>query len=113
MHSRLFRLRLGGMRERLRKGATLLLFYPLYAIVCSLNLWAGVETEGRLLRAFSRGLFVGILLYPVVYLTCLAWSIRLRRRRHRIAAFEVSAWPLAYVTGLGAAGAVWLLLKSD
>ena len=110
---RFFRLRLGGRRERLRKGGWLLMIYPLYAIVALFNLSYGGFADGWFGRAVFLSFHVGCLLYAAVYLGSLLAAIRLAKTGHRVAAFKVSAVPLAYVAVLSAIGAVYGLLQGD
>ena len=89
------------------------MIYPLYAIVALFNLSYGGFADGWFCYAVFVSFHVGCLLYAVVYLGSLLLAIRLSKMGYRMAAFEVSAVPLAYVAVLGSIGVVYVLLQGD
>ncbi len=112
--ARLFHLRLGGTRERLRTGAWLLIAYPVFAVAAFAGLGGDRETTRSLPAYAAREVFLaGGLLYVLVYLGALWGTFALRKTGHRITAFMLSALPLAYLATVGIFGLLWLLLDQE
>jgi hypothetical protein len=83
---------------RLTLGALPLIAYPVFAAF-SLD---AVSSSGRYLslRVVAAYCFrVGLLAYPLVYLTCLVAAIT-RKKRDEEVAFRAAGWPLRYLAGL-------------
>ena len=113
MHHQLFQVRFGSMRERLRKGALLMLIYPVFAVAAVIGLQGVTSLESSMLRIAAQSFLIGCLLYAAVYSVCRDHAIILSRRGKRIAAFKVSGMPLWYAVALGVVGAVCLLLWAE
>ena len=94
------------MRERLVKGRFVLVAYPVVAIIAVMSLGdAHVEPA-------SKTFLFACLIYPLLYLLCLAAVAALRRRRKRIAAFLMSGVPLQYLGLIAIIAIISLLVEA-
>ncbi len=91
MHHRIAICRFGSVRARLVKGGLVLIAYPVFAIVGAMSL-SDPQVESA-----SKAFLFACLIYPLLYLLCLATVAALRKKRKRIAAFVMSGVPLQYL----------------
>jgi hypothetical protein len=94
------------MRERLVKGRFVLVVYPVFATVAVMTLGDANVEPARKTFLFA------CLVYPLLYLLCLAAVAALRKRRKRIAAFVMSGVPLQYLGLIAIFAAISLLVEA-